>query len=1077
VGYPVGRAGGAHEEKEWSEKMKYRLMIKAKWLLLVGLLALMPSPSLWAKSDATAVVSAPEDMIAQAREAYNNHMFKEAAELYKKYLSQYPDGPDREEAGFFFGQCLYLIHDFKSAEAALSAEDGRNKKFADQVLYFRGENAAAMKDFSQSLIYYERLISEQPKSPLAAKAKGRLADLHYQVGNQNYDQAAYSLALQHYLQAKDSSGSRGRVNYQIGMTYSKLNQPDNAAKAFSDLAASSDNPEASRLARYRLARLFEDAGKNAEAENNFKQLIDSSPGHYLEPMARSGMARVLTKEGRSGEAAAYLKGGARPDAGGTGNFDKAMVHYLFGEYNDAATELKALLASGSDPELQWKAKLWLARVYTKAGRTAEALRTWQEFFRDNDSPQDFMRLEYARAMMDIDPQGALKMLNLLRETNASTDDALATRSLVMFAARLNDAESAADSYLGQFPDGKFAGEIALRRGKFRLEKGNYAGAEADLTLATQKHPDPQGRYEAALSLITVYRIQGRPDSAASAVTAGLPAARQLLSPEGRLARENAEISYARGEYDKGIESYQRLCGGADKLSCGPDDLFRLFWGYYRTGRFDLAVPYLDKLAVSGPDAAFEAGFWRAMIAMEKGDPNQAFTLAKDLKPRDPLDRGFQVWLVGKAQQKGGAPAEAAKTLSRIDEIAPEAAIYTRSALSDLGPAADGKQSAAALDDEAVSQKAVVGVMRNKAKAGASLNELKGLNQLLQVEATNVDIASEGMLLVARAGLYQKASRGDSLAMLDTVINENPGSKFSAEVQLYRGEDAFLQKDFGIAAVYLRDIKPEDLPEEMRFQLLYLQGMTFKNLNEWEAMRTPLMLVVRDYKSEVDSAEQWNDIGIGLILAREFSSARTALDLALSQTSDRKLQAEIYYWKGMVEQGSGNYDKALTSYLKLANDYNDQGMWSTTALYEAAGIYAEKCDLDKSLELYRKVLFASKGDKARVDKVNEKINDLQKMKLQGGCPGQEKGKETKGGKTKPDTGPTTRSPMDRADTVDKADSTAKPKSVSKPRPGNKDDKTKEMSKDKDGDAPEKESGAFKLPAKPPTEKPAPKPKKP
>jgi len=247
-----------------------------------------------------------------------------------------------------------------------------------------------------------------------------------------------------------------------------------------------------------------------------------------------------------------------------------------------------------------------------------------------------------------------------------------------------------------------------------------------------------------------------------------------------------------------------------------------------------------------------------------------------------------------------------------------------------------------------------------------------------VEATSRETADEGRLLVAKAGLYGPG-RADAIAMMDRILARNPGTRFASEIRLYRGEDALFKKDYQGALSWLDGIKPEQVPADLRFKLLYLQGQSYKSVRDLDSMRPLFLALVKNYQEEKGKAREWLDVGIGLTLAREFSAARPALELAVSQSNERRLLAEATYWRGMAEAGAGDGEAALDTFLGVADQYSDQGMWMTTALYEAAGICTEKGDYDRALELYRRVLNLSRGDKRTTDKVKAKIAEVKKLK--------------------------------------------------------------------------------------------------
>jgi tetratricopeptide (TPR) repeat protein len=963
------------------------------WACVLVNVAILAGFFLSVSARAETAVSAPGDMIAQAREAYNNHDFKAAAAAYQKYLSQYPDGPDRDEAGFFYAQCLFLLHDLGGADKAFAAEERKNRKYADQVLFYRGEIAAMRREFSNALVFFDRLSSEHPDSMMAGKAKQRLSDLHYYMANDYMAQGAYSLALQNYLQTADASSDvKPLAEYKLGKCYKEMGNLDQAVAAWDDLSLSEapKAKDAALLAQYRLARLLEDRGSFVEAELNYQALLAAAPDHMLTPLSEDGLARVWAKEGKAEEAAAYWK---KQSSGSASivlskKYGDALDHFLHEEYKDAETDLAAVVAGAPDREMAWKARLLLARAYTGQGRRDKMAAAWQDVASDPDQANNAVRMEAGQALLDLAPATTAK---LARQTLDSGDAAFAQEALGLLASalsRVNDAAAAdaANQYLGKYPDGQYAGELFLLRGRKSLAAGDLKGAEADLQKAQAMHPDPEARIAAMRELARVYETEGRMDSAKKVLNQAQEAARSAPGLDEKLRREAAEVSYAQGDYASGVEVYAAICEDTAAASCPPQDRFRLFWGLYRSGKSNEAEAELTRVEAAGGDWAFRAGLWRGMMLLENDKPADALAAWQELKPANELDAGILAWQVAAAQAKSGAADEARQTLLSIDKNAPDAGLYTRGQVLALAlEAGDFNSYIASLPDPAIidkqtlSEDALLNAMREKAKAGAAPADLEAVNGLLQVEADKETVAEEGTLLVAKAGLYSATGRAEAMNMLDDIMTRDPGTPFAGEIKLYKGEDAFFKKDYPTAASWLKDVKPVDVPEDLRFRLVYLQGQNYKQMRNLEAMRPCFLTLVSDYKDQDKSPREWLDAGIGLTLTRDFSAAKTAIALSISQSNDQKLLAEANYWKGMVEEGSGDLDAALATFLGVANKYPDQVMWTTTALYEAAEVCMQKGDYDQALKSYGQVLDRAKGNKNMSDQVKAKMAQARKLK--------------------------------------------------------------------------------------------------
>lgn len=959
-------------------------------LVLVGAVIFSGGP---ARSQTA--LSSPEDMIARAREAYNNKQFHESAKVYDQYLVAYPEGPDRNEAGFFYGHCLYLVRDYQRADEAFARDEIRNRTYADQILYYRGKIAALKRDYDRALVFFDRLLGEHPGSRMAGKARLESAELNMRRADLYLGQGAYTLALRHYQQAKGASPEmQALINYKLGLCYARLGEHGQAISTWGDLSLEegSESRTAALLARYRLARILEDRENFSEAEVNYQAFLKAASRHLLTPPAREGLARVQARQGKLDEAIAFWKkqGQGKILIELSKSYEAALDHYLHEEYSDARQNLKGVIKRSPDPDLSWSARLWLARAYTGEGRASEVSSAWKDVVSDQERTTDLIRLEYARAMLEIEPGAARSAATSVLENSSGAlgEEALYISALALLASDHPKALSVADDYLSQYPDGKYAPELAFLRGEKLLAKGNIEAAERDLDLAMKKHPDPEKRFAAALDLAEIYKLQGRYDSAMQTLAQAEKDAPNVPSPQDKLIRAQAQVSFSKGDYQPGIAIYKEICGDTAKnASCSERDLFQLFWGYYRAGEYEEAEKALVRVSATGEHGAFQAGFWKGMMLLEKDDPEAAFDVLNNLAPDNAIDRGFLGWKIARSQSRGGAAPEALSTLALIQKTATGAGFYTRGAVLGLALESSNFEAYLAglpdpvqLDREVLSEDALLSSLRSKADSGAKVSELEAINDILQVEATSEKVSEEGTLLVAKAGLHGPG-RPQAIAMMDSILAGNPGTAFASEIKLYRGEDALFKKDYRSAIMWLKDIKPDDVSDELRFKLIYLQGQTYKSVRDMDAMRPLFLALVEDYKDREGKAREWLDVGVGLTLAGEFKAARTALELSISRTDDRKILAEATYWRGMAEAGAGYEGRALETFLSVADKYSDQGMWVPTALNMAADIYVEMGDYDRALKMYKRVLSLTKGNKKTSNDVKAEIAKVKKLKRQ------------------------------------------------------------------------------------------------
>jgi len=935
---------------------------------------------------AVSQTTTPEDLIGQARQAYNARRFQEAAEAYGRYLSTYPDGQYRDEAGFFHGQSLFLERRYEEAEKVFKNEEGRNRAYADQILYYLGEIASLTREHDRALVYFDRLLAEYPDSMMASRARSRRAEQHFRLGDRYFSEGAFSLALQNYERAEGAPKELAPVvKYRLGLCQMKMKKNSEAVETWGDLALyeGEEGGEAAILARYRLARLLEETGFYSESELSYESFLSSAPDHLLAPLAREGRARVWAKSGNIDKAVEYWKteGQGKESVRLSDSYRLALDHFVYEEYKDGAAAFSTLAATSEDPDLAWSARLWLARTYAEDGLVARAVKEYEKTVSDNRAGGN-IKVEHAHLALKVDPGKAHSIAgSLIRNAGDETlEEARAVSALALLGMHDEKGLDEARQYLTIYPDGGSVCEVALALGLKLKVTDSPQDATGPLKTAKEKCEDPEKKSRAATALADVYRLGARMDSAISVLE---NAEKEVGAKAGQLAGARAEVLFDKGEYEKGAAVYAELCGDT-AVDCGPRTGLRMFWGLFRAEKRDRALSVLDKVAEKGGKWEYEAGFMRGLLFLSEEKPEEAYSTWASLSPSSDYEKALLAWYTARAQELGGSPNAAMQTLSSASEEAMKEGFYFRGETLKLSLESGDYQFylSALPDPEKVDREMLTGGpllerMDQMAQKDATPAELERVNFTLQVVATSEEVREEGTMIVARSGLYGPG-RPEALAMMDKLLADHPNSVFAEEIRFYKGEDAFLRKDFTGTLSWLMPVAEEDLPGDLAFKLLYMKGQANKELRRLDDMRPFFLAMVDDHYGEGD-AREWLNAGIGLTLVSEFTAAKKALELAEDKGDSSAFLAEVLYWKGMVQRGSGDLDGALSTFLTVYEKYPDQGMWTTTALYEAAGVHQEKGEYDEALELYKKVLKMSKGDRRVTDRVKAKIAEVKKLK--------------------------------------------------------------------------------------------------
>jgi hypothetical protein len=127
----------------------------------------------------------------------------------------------------------------------------------------------SLKDeaYDKVLPVIEQILEERPRSPLAFHYLG---DSY--LGLQEFAKAsdAYNRAL-----TLDPYDVAARGNYAVALT--QLGQPERALEQYEALLKISDDPDQKALAYYNMGRLYQNAGRNAEASRYYRLALDLKP--------------------------------------------------------------------------------------------------------------------------------------------------------------------------------------------------------------------------------------------------------------------------------------------------------------------------------------------------------------------------------------------------------------------------------------------------------------------------------------------------------------------------------------------------------------------------------------------------------------------------------------------------------------------------------------------------------------------------------------------------------------------------------------------------------------------------------
>jgi TolA-binding protein len=236
---------------------------------------------------------------------YMTSKYDKAAEAFKNYLSEFPNGSFKQNVQYYLAECLKSTGNTEEALKMYTEVAGEpNNQFLEQSLIAASQILFDKEDYKTSIDYYERLenIAGNDENKLLA-VKGQLRSA-YQAGD-----------AQKTIIAADKINKLGNIseelmreaNFMSAKANYSLNNFDEALRDFRKLATEVTSVEGAE-SNYRVAEILYRKDSTAESEKIISEFIDKNTPHQYW-MARMFLllADISIKKGDTLQARATLQ--------------------------------------------------------------------------------------------------------------------------------------------------------------------------------------------------------------------------------------------------------------------------------------------------------------------------------------------------------------------------------------------------------------------------------------------------------------------------------------------------------------------------------------------------------------------------------------------------------------------------------------------------------------------------------------------------------------------------------------------------------------------------------------------------
>jgi TolA-binding protein len=867
--------------------------------------------------------------------------YRDAIESYKSILDHPKNSSVAGEAAYWIGEIYLKEGDFANALKyyALSYEGFPGNKLQDYAAYSAAWANQKKGDYAKAAEWYRVVIDKFPQSLLVSSSRVKVGECYYNTKD-------YPRAIEELTTAKasiDSAALRGEADYLIGESQYNLGQYDKAQKQYESFLKEYPQHHLTEEVQYAL-------GWTLFKERQFAQSAEVFGG-------------IGNAEDRLGQAAQYRKGVAEKLAG---NRESALQTFstLYtvdpkGEYADNALYDAGILLFEDKKTYEAKdyfgrivkgfdgsdviadAYMMLGECYVVNATYDSARSCYEKVFTFNDLSFEtkvnsayqlawcaFKMLKYKDASAGFSkfiasypdhPKSAEALYWLSESEYQGGDFRGALKHYQAIAAeakhgrreealygigwsynKLRDFSKAIESFeklIIAFPSGKFSFDARLRLGDCYFQQKDYKRAAGAYRTVVRLFPKNEGADYALYQLGQTYSRSGDPDQASEQFSALIKAyPKSSLSDDAQFAL--GWMKFQRKEYLAAIKEFQVVLANYQESELVPRAFYSIGDSYYNLRQYAVAEKSYREVMRRFPTSALAA---------------DALT-------------GIQYCLVAQGKSK--------EAVGTIDAYVKE---------NPTSPNAEQLWIKKA--DLLFSQKQYIDAAQEYRSFAVGHPQSSLRPQALYWYARSLQ---ESDSITDAASAYQVAADAPN-------VSEN----MKGEALLEAGRIYLMQKDYEQSFKVLDRAEKDLANTEFAPQVAYLKGVVFFENGATDDAKTKYEFVASRYPSTVEADRARTGLAKIALRGKEYAAAqRLAQGVATTRTDD--VGAEAQYLSGLTYAQSGDWQNAITAFLRVRYVFPSHEIWLAKAYLGLGQAYEQVNDVIKAKESYQQVLKVSKS---------------------------------------------------------------------------------------------------------------------
>ncbi len=324
---------------------------------------------------------------------YAEGRFKEALELFRKALTDYPGAVDVPRVRYYIGMCLFKQGLYEEAKLVFTDTWSRfpDEEWGIRSLFQSAELLRLSGDFKGAVELYERLVSLDGVPPeLADRARFDVAVCRFNMASG--DRAMVEEALRDFRSLAEKCKTpavRVEALYQSALCLLQLDRFDEARAVLERIATDFPDSAAAPAALLEIAMALLDRGRTREALDGFKRLVSAFPDspQAADALFRSASIRLSAGDAEGARAALETLLKRFPKAALAPRAEVMLAAVMVAErrFDEALAEYERLGKKYASSPLADLVRVQKGELLLLLERPAEALKSFEGAF---SSPVD-----------------------------------------------------------------------------------------------------------------------------------------------------------------------------------------------------------------------------------------------------------------------------------------------------------------------------------------------------------------------------------------------------------------------------------------------------------------------------------------------------------------------------------------------------------------------------------------------------------------------------------------------------------------------------------------------------------------